>query len=132
MWNWTAAPAAPRTHGASDPAAGSATTYTAHEPDMTPELTLRTGLRGYNREGRNQYYLFGSLWHTLSGHDELQFANSATLENDRGATWTEIGGGLVLLEREAGSAYLNLSYQYSVDDLDWNGGSANLGFNWAW
>jgi len=102
------------------------------EPDVTPELTARAGLRGYNRQGRNQYYLYGNLWHTLGGDDEIQFNNRLRLENDRSATWAEIGAGIVLLERESGSAFLNLSYQRSVDDLDWQGGSANLGFNWAW
>ncbi|WP_323845689.1 autotransporter outer membrane beta-barrel domain-containing protein [Microbulbifer magnicolonia] len=102
------------------------------EPDVTPELTFRAGLRGYNREGDNQYYLFGNLWHTLDGHDELQFDNRLYLENDRGSTWAEIGGGLVLLQRDWGGAYINVSYQRSVDDLDWEAAGANLGFAFAW
>ncbi|SEA41453.1 autotransporter outer membrane beta-barrel domain-containing protein [Microbulbifer marinus] len=102
------------------------------EPDMTPELTFRAGLRGYNPDGRNQYYAFGNLWYTLDGNDELQFDNRLYLENDRGATWAEIGAGMVLLQREGGGIYFNLSYQRSIDDLDWEAGSANLGFAWAW
>ncbi|SHF70792.1 outer membrane autotransporter barrel domain-containing protein [Microbulbifer donghaiensis] len=102
------------------------------EPDMTPELTFRAGLRAYNPDGRNQYYAFGNLWYTLDGHDELQFDNRLYLENDRGAAWAEIGGGIVLLQRESGGLYFNLSYLRSIDDLDWEAASANLGFAFAW
>ncbi|MFC6981055.1 autotransporter outer membrane beta-barrel domain-containing protein [Microbulbifer taiwanensis] len=76
------------------------------EPDVTPELTFRAGLRGYNREGRNQYYLFGNLWHTLGGDDDIQFDNRVKLRNDRQATWVEVGGGLVLLQREGAAPTL--------------------------
>lgn len=102
------------------------------EPDMTPEITFRGGLRVYNTSGAGQYYLFGSLWHTLDGDDELLFDKRTWLENHRGATWIETGAGLVLLDYGPGSVFFNLSYQQSVDDLDWRGGSANLGFNLNW
>lgn len=100
--------------------------------DETPEATLRAGLRAYNREGRNRYYLFGNLWHTVGGQDEILFDATVRLESQRRASWAEVGAGLVLLERRRGSAFFNLSYQRSIDSLDWQGGSANLGFNWDW
>jgi outer membrane autotransporter protein len=102
------------------------------EPDMTPEVTLRAGLRGYNSQGDNQLYLFGNLWRTLGGHDEMLFDNRIRLDAERSAAWAEIGAGVVLLKRQSGSAFFNLSYQRSIDSLDWEGGSANLGFNWSW
>lgn len=102
------------------------------EPDMTPEVSFRAGLRAYNTRGDNQYYLFGSLWHTLDGNDELRFDGGTWLENRRGATWLEAGAGLVLLDTGPGNLFFNLSYQQSADDLDWRGGSANLGFDLNW
>ncbi|WP_308363938.1 MULTISPECIES: autotransporter outer membrane beta-barrel domain-containing protein [unclassified Microbulbifer] len=101
------------------------------EPDMTPEATLRAGLRGYNSRGNNRYYLFTNLWHTLSGNDELLFGKTR-LDGERRASWAEIGAGFVWLERRGGSAFANIGYQRSIDDLDWEGGSANLGFDWRW
>ncbi|WGL15817.1 autotransporter outer membrane beta-barrel domain-containing protein [Microbulbifer bruguierae] len=107
------------------------------EPDMTPEANFRLGLRGYNLDsdaaGLNlRFYLFGNIWHTLGGSDELVFDNRLQVNLERQATWGEFGGGLVLLEHKLGSAFFNVGYQRSLDDLDWSGGSANLGFNWAW
>lgn len=101
------------------------------EPDVTPEATLRAGLRGYNSGGDNRYYLFGNLWHTIDGNDELLFGKTH-LDGERGASWAEIGAGFVWLERHGGSAFANISYQRSTDDHDWEGGSANLGFDWRW
>ena len=102
------------------------------EVDMTPEVTFRAGLRGYNTQGDNQYYLFANLWYTLGGYDGLLFDNRITLKNQRRATWAEVGAGTVLLEFSAGSIFFNLSYQHSLDRLDWQGGSGNLGFNLNW
>lgn len=119
------------------------------EPDMTPEVSFRAGLRIYNNvhgnthntssatgnswlNGALRYYLFGNLWHTLGGNDELLFDVKLQLDQERQATWGEFGAGIVLLEHKFGSAFLNLGYQQSLDDLDWSGSSANLGFNWAW
>ena len=102
------------------------------ELDMTPELSFRAGLRAYNTRGDNQYYLFGNLWHTWHGHDELLFDNRLFLENQRRATWGEVGAGMDLLQFGAGSLYFNLSYQQSLDYLDWRGASGNLGFNLSW
>ncbi|WP_295803051.1 autotransporter outer membrane beta-barrel domain-containing protein [uncultured Microbulbifer sp.] len=107
------------------------------EPDMTPELNFRAGLRGYNTDGvlsdlGLRLYLFGNLWHTLGGNDQLLFDAELQLNLEREATWGEFGGGVVLLEHKLGSAFLNLGYQRSLDDLDWSAGSASLGFNWSW
>jgi outer membrane autotransporter protein len=102
------------------------------EPDMTPEVTFRAGLRAYNSQGDQQYYLFGNLWHTLDGSDQLLFNTRVRLDSERGASWAEAGAGAVLQQWRNGSAFLNLGYQRSIDNLDWEGASANLGFNWAW
>ncbi|MCQ3828659.1 autotransporter outer membrane beta-barrel domain-containing protein [Microbulbifer elongatus] len=107
------------------------------EPDMTPEANFRAGLRGYNLDsqwldGNLRVYLFGNLWHTLGGNDELLFDLDIRTNLDRQATWGEFGGGIVLLESQYGSAFMNIGYQRSLDNLDWSGANANLGFNWAW
>ncbi|MBB5212995.1 autotransporter outer membrane beta-barrel domain-containing protein [Microbulbifer hydrolyticus] len=107
------------------------------EPDMTPEANFRAGLRAYNTDGRwldgnLRMYLFGNVWHTLSGNDQLLFDLNVQLNLERQATWGEFGGGVVLLEHKFGSAFLNLGYQRSLDKLNWSGGNASLGFNWAW
>ncbi|MBN8429294.1 autotransporter domain-containing protein [Microbulbifer salipaludis] len=111
------------------------------EPDMTPEANFRAGLRAYptGNQGETQWlggnlrlYLFGNIWHTLGGNDQLQFDLNLQLDLERQATWGEFGGGVVLLESKLGSAFLNLGYQRSLDDLDWSGANASLGFNWAW
>lgn len=107
------------------------------EPDMTPEANFRVGLRSYNTDTpwldrRLRFYLFGNLWHTLGGNDQLLFDNKLQTSLERQATWGEFGGGMVLLEHQLGSAFFNVGYQHSLDDLNWSGGSANLGFNWAW
>ncbi|WP_043319597.1 autotransporter outer membrane beta-barrel domain-containing protein [Microbulbifer sp. HZ11] len=107
------------------------------EPDMTPEANFRAGIRGYNLDsrwldGNLRFYLFGNLWHTLGGNDELLFDLNVQTNLDRQATWGELGGGIVLLESQYGSAFLNIGYQRSLDNLDWSGANANLGFNWAW
>ncbi|WP_346838703.1 autotransporter outer membrane beta-barrel domain-containing protein [Microbulbifer sp. SAOS-129_SWC] len=107
--------------------------YARVEPDMTPELTFRAGLRAYNRRGDNRYYLFGNLWHTLHGHDELLFDTRLFLEDQRRATWGELGAGVDLLQFRTGSLYFNLSYQQSLDyHRDWRGASGNLGFDLNW
>ncbi|MFV8781059.1 autotransporter outer membrane beta-barrel domain-containing protein [Microbulbifer sp. SA54] len=107
------------------------------EPDMTPEVNFRLGLRAYNTEsdiaGLNlRAYLYGNVWHTLGGNDQLQFDLKLQLDMEREATWSEFGGGIVLLDHRLGSAFLNVGFQRSLDNLDWSGGSANLGFNWNW
>lgn len=107
------------------------------EPDMTPEANFRLGLRAYNVDsdiaGLNlRAYLYGNVWHTLGGNDQLQFDFQVQLDMERKATWSEFGGGIVLLDHNLGSAFLNVGFQRSLDDLDWSGGSANLGFNWNW
>ena len=107
------------------------------EPDMTPELNFRAGMRGYNTGGALadlglRMYLFGNLWHTYGGNDQLLFDTRLQLNFERQATWGEFGGGVVLLEHKLGSAFLNLGYQRSLDDLDWSAVSASLGVNWSW
>ncbi|WP_299597228.1 autotransporter domain-containing protein [uncultured Microbulbifer sp.] len=107
------------------------------EPDMTPEANFRAGLRAYNTDsqwlnGNLRLYLFGNVWHTLSGNDQLLFDLNLQTNLEREATWGEFGGGVVLLESKLGSAFFNLGYQRSLDNLDWSGGNASLGFNWAW
>ena len=107
------------------------------EPDMTPEANFRAGLRAYNTDsqwldGNLRLYLFGNVWHTLGGNDQLLFDLNLQLNLERQATWGEFGGGVVLLESQFGSAFFNLGYQRSLDSLDWSGGNASLGFNWAW
>ncbi|MCK7599009.1 autotransporter outer membrane beta-barrel domain-containing protein [Microbulbifer sp. CAU 1566] len=107
------------------------------EPDMTPEANFRVGLRGYNTDtawldGNLRVYLFGNVWHTLGGNDQLLFDGNLQTDLERQATWGEFGGGAVLLQSKYGSAFFNLGYQRSLDDLNWSGGSASLGFNWAW
>ncbi|WP_078085342.1 autotransporter outer membrane beta-barrel domain-containing protein [Microbulbifer mangrovi] len=107
------------------------------EPDMTPEANFRAGLRAYNTDskwldGNLRGYLFGNIWHTLGGNDQLLFDTKLQLDLERQATWGEFGGGVVLLQSKLGSAFLNVGYQRSLDDLDWSGANASLGFNWAW
>ena len=107
------------------------------EPDMTPEANFRAGIRGYNvdsqwLDGNLRFYLFGNVWHTLGGNDQLLFDLKVQTNLDRQATWGEFGGGVVLMESKYGSAFLNVGYQRSLDDLNWSGSNANLGFNWAW
>ncbi|WP_226664648.1 autotransporter outer membrane beta-barrel domain-containing protein [Microbulbifer aggregans] len=107
------------------------------EPDMTPEANFRLGLRAYNVDsdiaGLNlRAYVYGNVWHTLGGNDQLQFDLKLQLDMEREATWSEFGGGIVLLDHRLGSAFLNVGYQRSLDALNWSGGSANLGFNWNW
>ena len=107
------------------------------EPDMTPEANFRAGLRAYNvdsqwLDGHLRLYLFGNLWHTLGGNDQLLFDLKLQTSLERQATWGEFGGGVVILESKFGSAFFNLGYQRSLDSLNWSGGNASLGFNWAW
>lgn len=107
------------------------------EPDMTPEANFRAGLRAYNTDSRwldhnLRLYLFGNVWHTLGGNDQLLFDQDLQLDLEREATWGEFGGGIVLLEHKLGNAFVNVGYQRSLDRLDWSSGSASLGFNWAW
>lgn len=107
------------------------------EPDMTPEANFRAGMRAYNTDskwldGNLRGYLFGNVWHTLGGNDQLLFDTELQLNLERRATWGEFGGGVVLLQSKLGSAFLNVGYQRSLDDLDWSGANASLGFNWAW
>ncbi|TLM78183.1 autotransporter outer membrane beta-barrel domain-containing protein [Microbulbifer harenosus] len=107
------------------------------EVDVTPEANFRAGLRAYNTDtpwldGQLRLYVFGNVWHTLGGNDQLLFDTELQTDLERQATWGEVGGGVVLLEHPLGSAFLNVGYQRSLDSLDWSGGSANLGFNWAW
>lgn len=107
------------------------------DTDETPEANFRAGLRGYNTDtpwldGRLRLYAYGNLWHTLGGNDQLLFDAKLQTNLERQATWGEVGGGAVLLESQYGSAFFNLGYQRSLDDLNWSGGSVSLGFNWAW
>lgn len=107
------------------------------EVDVTPEVNFRAGLRAYNTDtpwldGSLRLYVFGNVWHTLGGNDQLLFDTELQTDLERQATWGEFGGGVVLLEHRLGSAFFNVGYQRSLDDLDWSGGSASLGFNWAW
>ncbi|WP_105102909.1 autotransporter outer membrane beta-barrel domain-containing protein [Microbulbifer pacificus] len=107
------------------------------EIDMTPEANFRAGLRSYNTDtpwldGRLRLYVFGNVWHTLGGNDQLLFDNKLQTNLERQATWGEFGGGVVLLEHQLGSAFFNVGFQRSLDHLDWSGSTVNLGFNWAW
>ncbi|MFD1217221.1 autotransporter family protein [Microbulbifer celer] len=107
------------------------------ESDKTPEANFRAGLRAYNNDGEIagqhlRFYGYGNLWHTLGGNDQLLFNANLQLDMERRSTWAEFGGGVVLLEHKLGSAFFNIGFQRSLDDLDWSGGSASLGFNWAW
>lgn len=102
------------------------------DTDKTPEITFRAGLRAYPTERRRDLYLFTNLWHTLGGSDDLVLINGTRLKVERGTQWGEIGGGVTLLDTELGSVFLNLNYRRSLDDSNWDGGGANLGFNWYW
>ena len=102
------------------------------DTDKTPEVSFRAGLRGYPSERWRDLYLFTNVWHTLDGDDEVTLRDQSRLRIARGANWGEIGGGLTLLEASMGSVFLNLVYRRSLDDHAWDGGAANLGFNWNW
>nr|WP_010133373.1 autotransporter outer membrane beta-barrel domain-containing protein [Microbulbifer agarilyticus] len=107
------------------------------DTDKTPEANFRAGIRGYNVDaqvlnGNLRLYLFGNLWHTLGGNDQLVYNLNQQTDLAREATWGEFGGGAVLLESQYGSAFVNVGYQTSLDGLNWSGGNASLGFNWAW
>ena len=102
------------------------------DTDKTPEVTFRAGLRAYPSERWHDLYLFTNLWHTLGGEDDLMLIDGSRLKVERGTRWGEIGGGMTLLDAELGSVFLNLNYRRSLDDSDWDGGGANLGFNWYW
>ncbi|MCA0899732.1 autotransporter family protein [Microbulbifer agarilyticus] len=107
------------------------------DTDKTPEANFRAGIRGYNVDsqwfdGNLRLYLFGNLWHTLGGNDQLVYNLDQQTDLEREATWGEFGAGAVLLESQYGSAFINVGYQTSLDGLNWSGGNASLGFNWAW
>lgn len=100
--------------------------------DPTPEVAFRTGLRAYPVDSRQEIYAFANYWYNLAGEDDLILRNGSRLKLERGARWGEIGGGMTLLNSSIASVFLNLSYRQSLDDQDWSGGGANLGFRWYW
>ncbi|WP_237068564.1 autotransporter outer membrane beta-barrel domain-containing protein [Microbulbifer guangxiensis] len=102
------------------------------DTDPTPEVALRAGLRIYPVETEREIYVFANYWSNLAGEDDLYLRNGSRLKLERGAHWGEIGGGITLLESSIASVFLNLNYRHSLDDQDWTGAGANLGFRWHW
>ncbi|PCO04970.1 autotransporter outer membrane beta-barrel domain-containing protein [Microbulbifer flavimaris] len=102
------------------------------DTDKTPEVSVRAGLRTYPVESSREIYAFANYWYNLAGEDDLLLRDGSRLKLERGARWGEIGGGMTLLNAKFASVFLNLSYRQSLDNQDWSGGGANLGFRWYW
>ncbi|WP_237064235.1 autotransporter domain-containing protein [Microbulbifer zhoushanensis] len=102
----------------------------AVDSDVTPELALRAGVRAYRSD--RPHFAYANLWQILDGDDELYSSSAADLRHQRGARWMELGVGTRLLTLAMGDLSLDLRYRTSVDDHDWQGLRAGLGFSWAW